>query len=305
MKTFILIGSYLFSIVTYSQIENNSISDPGDIAIVAYHDSPDGFSFVFLDNCPINTEIRFIDEEWIGDEFNTLATEGDVLWTNNTGSTIIQGTVVHIENANDNSPGISASIGSAEEVDGGFSLALNDDEIIAITGTRSSPGTFLTCFGDSENINSTLLGTGLTDGANANFNTSFTEGYYNNSSNCVGLTISECSAKINNKNNWTYGSFTYPQNAPNEVNIHEVLSIKTKHQNNIRCYPNPVYDILSIKSKSPIKFVRILNTTGKTIFMSSYSSKDINLDLSKFTNGIYFIKTDTKTTTKNFRIIKK
>ena len=50
---------------------------------------------------------------------------------------------VHIENANDNAPGITASQGIAIEDDGGFSLDLTDDGILAITGTRSSPENFL------------------------------------------------------------------------------------------------------------------------------------------------------------------
>ena len=84
-------------------VQDGAIDDPGDIAFVAYHDDDDGFSFVLMDDAPNGTSIRFIDEEWTGAAFASAegGGEGDVLWTNNTGSTIAKGTVVDIVDADD------------------------------------------------------------------------------------------------------------------------------------------------------------------------------------------------------------
>ena len=84
--TFLLL--LFFTNQSYSQSSNNAIDSAGDIAFVAFHDNDDGFSFLFLDDCPNGTTIRFLDDGWTGSAFNSPTAEGEVLWTNNTGSTI-------------------------------------------------------------------------------------------------------------------------------------------------------------------------------------------------------------------------
>ncbi|KAB1155222.1 T9SS type A sorting domain-containing protein [Tenacibaculum aiptasiae] len=189
-----------------SQNNNGAIDAPGDIAFVAYHDAPDGFSFVLLDDCPNNTSIRFLDDEWNGTSFATPTGEGEVLWTNNTGNSIPKGTVITIQNADDNAPGIMVNIGTASEDESGFNTA-NIDELFAVTGTRSTPGTFLSFIGDT--LGNTLTGTGLTNGVNALFITS--EGRYTGSTVC-NSTLGDCAAMINNLGNWAIGvnSYSFP-----------------------------------------------------------------------------------------------
>ncbi len=205
VKHLILLTSFfiLGSTSILSQNDNGSIDSAGDIAFVAYNDSPDGFSFVFLDDCPNNSSIRFIDEEWNGSSFGTG--EGDLLWVNNTGSTINKGTIITINNADDNPIGsISASIGTVSEDDSGFNTA-NIDHLFAITGTRTSPGTFLSFIGGATGI--TLSGTGLTNGANALIITS--EGYYSGTT-VFNSSLASCSSDVNNLSNWSFGAYNFP-----------------------------------------------------------------------------------------------
>ncbi|MBQ4803323.1 hypothetical protein J8L88_10730, partial [Aquimarina sp. MMG015] len=202
-----LIFILLFSINSRAQIQDGTIDDPGDIAFVGYNDNPDGFSFVFLDDCPDGTTIRFTDEEWTGTAFATPTGEGEVLWTNNTGSIISSGTVINIENANDEIL-ISTNLGTASEIEGGFGTAVID-ELFAFTGTRAAPGVFLSFIGDI--LGNSLAGTGLTNGVNAQIIVN--EGYYSGTTSCNG-TIAECAAMINNSSNWTFGTFTFPTMVP-------------------------------------------------------------------------------------------
>jgi hypothetical protein len=301
---FVLIATLFSGNCMSAQIVDDLIDDPGDIAFTAYHDNADGFSFVFLDNCPDGTSIRFVDEEWNGSAFASATTEGEVLWTNNTGSTIVQGTVIHIENANDNLPGISASSGVAIEDDGGFSLDLSDDGIIAITGTRSSPGVFLAFFGDT--TDSSLSGTSLVNGFTANQHASYGAGYYSGVTNCDGLSIAECSERINNHTNWTVATtFTYPGAVMSSLEVSGVLK-NQKHQKNIttRCYPNPTKNKVEIVSDLEIGTMSLYNSLGRRLLFIVGNKKKVKLDLQGYEKGIYILELDFKQEKEIIKIIK-
>ncbi|SEL22912.1 Calx-beta domain-containing protein, partial [Aquimarina amphilecti] len=210
---FFFIQFFLSSI--YAQVQDGIIDDPGDIAFVAFHDNDDGFSFLFLDDCPAGTEIRFTDEGWNGSAFNSTTAEGEVLWINDTGNTIAAGIVIDITDADDNTAGIQASLGTATEDDLGFTTGVSNEQIYAITGTRAMPGIFLAFVGDTDDgaTPASLAGTGLVAGSTALIILD-NEGYYTGSLNCNG-TIGECSTMINDINNWTLGSFNFPTDVPN------------------------------------------------------------------------------------------
>ncbi len=213
--TFIsLLLTLLFTYSTCSAQIDSTINDPGDIAFLAWSRSnQDGYAFVFLDECPSNTVIRFIDEEWTGSSFYSPTGEGENKWTNSTGSMIKRGTVIIIQNA-DNNP--TCNLGTVTESDAGFEIA-STDQIFAISGTRSNP-TFLAMIGHSTLPNNgtgsrqTLSNTGLTLGANAIHLTN--EALYVGSTTCDS-TITHCRSKINSDSNWT--SLSTSNVFPNDV----------------------------------------------------------------------------------------
>lgn len=55
-------------------------------------------------------------------------------------------------------------------------------------------------------------------------------------------------------------------------------------------YPNPAVDFINIPKNT--KTLEIINTLGKTLWKETYFSKD-KIEVSQFSNGIYFLKTDT------------
>jgi len=283
--------SVLFlSVFCSAQIVDSTIDDPGDIVITAFHDNDDGFSFVFLDNCPNGTFIRFIDEEWTGSGFASSSTEGEVLWENNTGSTILQGTVVHIERASDIGTGILASVGLATEDDGGFSLSLTGDEIVAVTGTRAAPGVFLAFFGDDYVGGSTLTGTGLVNGVTALRDATVTEGRYTGVANCTGLSIIDCAAKLNNKANWTFGAFTYPSDAISALDIGGVLSLNSSRLADFKYYPNPAKDKLHVSAAHKINKIVVYSLIGKRKMRVAVERTTFEMDISKLPTGSYYMK---------------
>ena len=206
--------------VGYAQIQDNMIDDPGDIAIVSYHNDDgndgqeDGFSFILLDDAPAGTTIRFIDEEWDGNAFVNTTGEGELLWENNTGSTIPAGTVVNLEDVDGD--GETASIGTVDEVDLGFNLGATD-HLFAITGTRAMPGIFLTFYGNTDPASGNVLtNTNLVDGTTAQINNSTNiQGRYTGNTTCNG-TIADCATMFNTVANWTSGDFNHPNDVETE-----------------------------------------------------------------------------------------
>jgi len=209
---------------SFTQNNNSTIDVAGDIAFVAYHDTLDGFSFIFLDDCPVNTIISFIDDEWLGSNWAGNS-EGELVWQNNSGNVITKGTVIDVTNADDNGVGISATAGSIYENDiedtpnySGFNTNTgNTDEIYAIAGRRSNlSSTFLAFVGRAGT--STLTGTGLINGTTAHEYSSnmatYSEGYYTGTTNFSG-SLATVAATINSSSNWTSGSFTFPGSVPN------------------------------------------------------------------------------------------
>ncbi|MCB2423463.1 Ig-like domain-containing protein, partial [Thalassolituus alkanivorans] len=220
MKQFLFLLFFL-PLVASAATQDGVINSPGDIAILAYNAAgtvPDsGMTFLLLDDCPAGASVYFTDDEWAGTAFATPAGEGQVVWTNNTGSSIPRGTVIKIQNASDNlliAPGypISVNIGSVIENDddyGGFVLS-STDHLTAMTGDRATPGVFLGFWGSASGYDFT--GTSLILGSTALDST--TEGYYTGPTSC-NSTLSDCLSQIYNTSNWSFtDNPSYPSNLP-------------------------------------------------------------------------------------------
>ena len=214
LSFFIISFIFLIPTISLSQVQDGAIDDPGDIVFIAYHDSVDGFAFLFMDDCPAGTTIKFTDEEWNGTNFGTG--EGDLTWTNNTGNTLTKGTIVTITDAGGNTMNID--IGTITESDSGFGTA-NGDQIYAMTGTRAAPGTFLAFIGEDQTMNASetavLTGTGLTAGVTAKLTA--TEAYYNDITTFNGTVVD--AATTFNSTTWLGGSgYIFPSDLISSVN---------------------------------------------------------------------------------------
>ena len=73
-----------------------------------------------------------------------------------------------------------------------------------------------------------------------------------------------------------------------------------EYENNFEIYPNPVDDVLYIKSDNNIKEVNIYNIVGIKVATVSGQQSAISVDMSGFSSGVYFVEVDGKT----FRIIR-
>ena len=73
-----------------------------------------------------------------------------------------------------------------------------------------------------------------------------------------------------------------------------------EHENNFEIYPNPVDDVLYIKSDNNIEEINIYNIVGIKVATVNGQQTTVNIDMSGFNSGVYFVEVDGKT----FRVIR-
>ena len=74
---------------------------------------------------------------------------------------------------------------------------------------------------------------------------------------------------------------------------------------NIVYNPNPVIDILYIKASSELKNAKICNVLGQTISQQRFNSNEIQLNMSDFSTGTYFVIVESDDRKETFKILKK
>lgn len=158
MKTYLL--GCLLLIGTVAALAQSS---PGDIAIIGFNsDGDDDLSFVTFVDIPNGNSIFFTDNLWDGSMLAT--TEGTIIWTNNTGTTIPGGTAIALGDLATGSPTASSGIAASS---GSFNLANSNEGVLAYTGTLGSPTAFLYAIATGTGGFGSIAGTGLTAGFTA------------------------------------------------------------------------------------------------------------------------------------------
>ena len=69
-----------------------------------------------------------------------------------------------------------------------------------------------------------------------------------------------------------------------------VTGTEFQNINNLKIYPNPSSDFLTIQSNNLINPISIYDITGKLIIQNIGNAKEINIDISNLRSGLYFIK---------------
>ena len=69
------------------------------------------------------------------------------------------------------------------------------------------------------------------------------------------------------------------------------VSVQGLNKTKINLYPNPASDNVTIPSDKQIQMVTVLNNLGQDVITLNSDSKSVLLDISKFNNGVYFIRT--------------
>jgi hypothetical protein len=69
-----------------------------------------------------------------------------------------------------------------------------------------------------------------------------------------------------------------------------VTTINNHKANSLLFYPNPASDIISSSNLTPKDQVIIYNIIGELVARETAISNNLNIDVSKFTAGIYFVE---------------
>ena len=84
----------------------------------------------------------------------------------------------------------------------------------------------------------------------------------------------------------------------------EIVSFNESVYDDFLIYPNPVDDILKIKSSDEIKKVKVYNLSGQLI-MSEGQGFETQIDMSNFDSGMYLLRIETEDNIYSKRIVKK
>jgi hypothetical protein len=84
------------------------------------------------------------------------------------------------------------------------------------------------------------------------------------------------------------------------------LSLHKNELDTIKLFPNPVKNILNIKTDSAIQYIVLFDTLGNEIKLQNTNNTNTSktLDLSNLQSGSYFLKITTEIEVENFKIIK-
>lgn len=102
----------------------------------------------------------------------------------------------------------------------------------------------------------------------------------------------------------------YSASANNEYYIDDVtlangvLSTESFDTASFKIFPNPVSDILNIKSQDVVNNVSVYNVLGKLVHQSSPNTISPSIDMETYKSGIYFVEVTIGDSTQTVKVIK-
>jgi len=89
------------------------------------------------------------------------------------------------------------------------------------------------------------------------------------------------------------------------VNVSQYTGINDLTKSTVKIYPNPTTGLVTIDVSNYEKVdVEVIDVAGKTIFQKSFNEKIINIDLSGFEKGVYYVKIKSDKNTEIQKVVK-
>ena len=82
----------------------------------------------------------------------------------------------------------------------------------------------------------------------------------------------------------------------------EEISVK---ETDMQFYPNPVEDVLNIKTKESLKTYEVISAVGQQVKRGTFTAKDYIINMQGLTKGIYFVKVFTDKVSVVEKVVKK
>ncbi len=118
------------------------------------------------------------------------------------------------------------------------------------------------------------------------------------------LAVTPVTAFVESANNQAGDTLVIQEAPTNNFTIINNLGLDTIKQDEFVIYPNPVNDILMIKSSTIIQKFSVYNTLGQLLITKNENSKEFSVDLSSLSNGNYFIRLESNNKNELFKIVK-
>ena len=80
---------------------------------------------------------------------------------------------------------------------------------------------------------------------------------------------------------------------------------KFTEDNSVSVYPNPAGDFLKVQAKELIKSIELFDVQGRIVHTSIVESKEITMNLNRYSKGIYYLRVHTDGGIKSEKLIKK
>ncbi len=102
---------------------------------------------------------------------------------------------------------------------------------------------------------------------------------------------------------WEYGG---DENEPFAISAYNAtLSLDSfENENAFAYFPNPVKNLLTLKSRNVIQNVSVINMLGQEVLRATPNTIESNLDMNTLNQGAYFVKVTINDSTETIRIIK-
>ncbi|MFD0962462.1 T9SS type A sorting domain-containing protein [Pseudofulvibacter geojedonensis] len=131
--------------------------------------------------------------------------------------------------------------------------------------------------------------------------TSGVETFDSGNINGMGMTFTHT---FNNIGVTDYRCDIHPGNMTGRITV-QVLNIENESKQKTQLYPNPVSNILTVKTENTISNIRITNVIGKVIIDKNYNLSEIQLNVSSLKSGMYFIQISNDKNKKALKFFKK
>jgi sugar lactone lactonase YvrE len=88
------------------------------------------------------------------------------------------------------------------------------------------------------------------------------------------------------------------------VLVDVVLGTQHLEMQNISFYPNPTKDLFHVNSPEPIIAIHVYNNLGQIVLDKKFNSKEVTIDCSGLSSGIYYLSVTSEKGTKKIKVIK-
>jgi len=119
----------------------------------------------------------------------------------------------------------------------------------------------------------------------------------------TGTTVIRVLKNFNSSPTNPCGSYSFGQAEEYSLDV-ATLAVSDVSKQTAQVYPNPVHDVLNIKSAEKVKSVAVFSAAGNMVGTYQLNA-DNQINLSKLATGVYLVKITTETGTSTVKVIKK